>query len=97
VLSELHTEHDDAGFVPITILKDCDSTDEAQEWADAFALTAPVHCDGDEALWESFNSDITFPAKPQAVVIDRDMTVLVNEWDIGASELAEDAVLGALY
>ena len=82
--------------MPITILKDCDSVDEAQEWADAFSATTPIHCDGDEVLWDSFNPDVTFPAKPQAVIIDRDMTVLANEWEIDATSVAEETVLEAL-
>ena len=59
-------------------------------------LTFPVHCDSDQTLWESFNPDVTFPAKPQAVVIDRDMTVLANEWEINATSVAEDTVRSAL-
>ena len=80
----------------ITILKDCDGTDAAAAWVDLFALTMPVHCDADEVIWDIFNPDLTFPAKPQAVVIDRDMTILANEWDMDAADVAEDTVLGAL-
>ena len=80
----------------LTILKDCDGVDAAMEWVSMFDLTMPVHCDPEEVLWDSFNPDITFPAKPQSVVIDRDMTVLSNEWDMDAAEKAEEAVLGAL-
>ncbi len=96
MLKDLYDEYVDDGFLPITILKDCDTTEEAQEWADRFSLTYPIHCDPDEMLWESFNPDVTFPAKPQAVVIDRDMTVLANEWEIHATDAAEDMALDAL-
>ena len=68
----------------------------AAEWVDMFGLTIPVHCDADEVVWNIFNPDLGFPAKPQAVVIDRDMTILANEWDMDAAESAEETVLGAL-
>jgi len=80
----------------LTILKDCSGMDAAVEWVSMFDLTMPVHCDADELIWNTFNPDITFPAKPQAIVVDRDMTVLANEWEIDATDQAEAAVLDAL-
>ena len=80
----------------ITILKDCDGMDTAMEWVDMFDLTMPVHCDADELIWDTFNPDLTFPAKPQAIVVDRDMTILANEWEMDAVDQAKTAVLDAL-
>ena len=80
----------------LTILDDCDGIGFAIEWVEMFDLSMPVHCDADGVLWDTFNPDVTIPARPQAVVVDRDMTILLNEWEMDAADLAEEAVLGAL-
>ena len=80
----------------MTILRDCDGPDDAAAWADRFDLTMPVYCDASDDVWTDFNPDLPFPYKPQCVVIDRDMTILANEWDIDAVENAEETVIDNL-
>ena len=77
----------------MTILRDCPGDDSATVWADEFGLNLPVWCDNDLAIWDAV--DMTF-FKPQIVVIDRDMTVILRENNIDAFDRGEDAVIDAL-
>jgi len=79
----------------MTILADCEGIDEAAEWADEFGLTMPVWCDSGRTVW-SVSAYADGPYKPQAIVIDRDMTIIAKENGPNAFELGEAAVIDAL-
>ena len=73
-------EYADQDFIYLTILsqnleKEVPSSNELQEWADAFGISAPVLADG-----EGYTAQVvTDDAFPQVMVLDRDMTVYDSE------------------
>ena len=78
----------------MTILRDCPSgASNAVEWAEDFGLNLPVWCDDELAVWTAVDMG---RYKPQIVVIDRSMTVVLKENDIDAFERGEEAVIDAL-
>ena len=78
----------------MTILRDCPSgASNAAEWAEDFGLSLPVWCDDELAVWTAVGMG---RYKPQIVVIDRNMTIVLKENDIDAFERGEEAVIDAL-
>ena len=78
----------------MTILRDCPGgSSNAAEWAEEFGLSLPVWCDDELSVWTAVGMG---RFKPQIVVIDRTMTVVLKENDIDAFDLGEEAVLDAL-
>ena len=53
----------------------------------------PIWCDTELEVWDAYS--ISF-YKPQAIVIDRDMTIILKDDGPSAFELGEAAVIDAL-
>ena len=54
----------------------------------------PVWCDTELEVWDAYSTSIY---KPQAIIMDRDMNIILKDDGPSSFERGEEAVLGALY
>ena len=53
----------------------------------------PVWCDTELEVWDAYSTSFY---KPQAIIMDRDMTIILKDDGPYSFESGEEAVLGAL-
>jgi len=71
----------------------CSTASELSNWIDDFGCTFPVLGDFDRAVFDQYRDG---PFRPQYVVFDREMTILVRDDTPDAHVIAEAAALAAL-
>jgi len=97
LLQEFYAEHKDVGFTAIAALhassSDPITTSDVASWVEEFSSTHPVLGDFDKAVYDQYRVD---PFRPQYVLFDREMNILMTESSPDAHEVALATTLAAL-
>ena len=93
MLQEFYEEHADEGFTAITALHDTSTTSDVAAWAEEFSSTFPVLGDFDKEVYDQYRVD---PFRPQYMLFDREMNILMTESSPDAHSVALSTTLAAL-
>ncbi|MCB9763014.1 MAG: hypothetical protein H6739_24655 [Alphaproteobacteria bacterium] len=92
-LEALWQQHRDAGFTAITALRGTDDPDDVQYWIDQLGLTFPVLDDTEEIVWDEWRDG---NARPQYILMDRELEIVLHGEGREGHEAAEEAIPGLL-